>query len=103
MCIAYHELNKVMIKNKYLLLRIDDLRSTTVFLKTNLRSNYYQLKVRESDLPKMAFQTCYGHYEFMMMSYGLAKALIAFVDLMNRVFKGYVDKSVIVFIDDILV
>ena len=75
MCNNYHELNKVTIKNKYLLPRIDDLfdklKSTSIFLKIDLRYAYHQLKVQESDIPKTASQTCYGHYEFLVISFGL--------------------------------
>ena len=107
MCINYHELNKVTIKNKYLLPRIDDLfdqlKGATVFLKIDLQSGSYQLKVHESDIRKTTFRTRYGHYEFLVMSFGLINAPIAFMDLMNRVFEEYLDKFVIVFIDNILV
>ena len=96
MCINYHELNKVMIKNKYLLLRIDDLKGATVFLKMNLWSGHYQLKVHESGIPKTALWTHYRHYEFLVMSYGLVNAPAVFVDLINRVFEWYVNKLVIV-------
>ena len=107
MCMEYHELNKATIKNRYSLPRINDLfdqlKGATVFLKIDLRSSYYQLKVRESDIPKTTFRTRYGHYEFLVMSFGLTNAPVAFMDLMNKVFKEYLDKFIIVFIDDILV
>ena len=103
MCINYRELNKVTIKNKCPLLRIDDMKGVTVFLKTNIRSSYYQLKVHESGMPKMTFRTQYGNYKFLVTSFGLTNAPAMFTYLMNRVFKEYLDKFVIVFIDNILV
>ena len=106
-CIDYRELNKVTIKNKYLLPRIDELfdqlRVATVFSKIDLRSGYYQLKLHERDIPKTVFWTLYGHYEFLVMSFGLTNALAVFMDLMNRVFEEYLDKFILIFIDDILV
>ncbi|KAJ9545007.1 hypothetical protein OSB04_024714 [Centaurea solstitialis] len=101
------KLKKVTVKNKYLLPRIDDLfdqlQGAKFFSKIDLRSGYHQLKVRDEDFPKTAFRTCYGHYEFLVMSFGLTNALAAFMDLMNRVCKPYLDEFVIVFIDDILI
>ncbi|KAH0695173.1 hypothetical protein KY285_022270 [Solanum tuberosum] len=107
MCIDYRQFNKVTIKNKYPIPRIDDLfdqlQGTSPFSKIDLRSGYHQLKVRDSDIPKIAFRTRYGHYEFVVMSFRLAKAPAAFMDLMNRVFKQYFVLFVIVFIDDIVI
>ena len=107
LCIAYRELNKLTIKNRYPLPRIDDLfdqlKGARYFSKIDLRTGYHQLKVRKEDVPKTAFRTRYGHYEFLVMSFGLTNAPAAFMDMMNRVFKQHLDKFVVVFIDDILV
>ena len=107
MCVDYRVLNGVTIRNKYPLPRIDDLfnqlQEAKFFSKIHLRSGYYQLKVRESDIPKTTFVTRYGQYEFTVMSFGLTNAPAYFMSLMNMVFMEELDKFVVVFIDDILI
>ncbi|XP_059627625.1 uncharacterized protein LOC132270465 [Cornus florida] len=107
LCIDYQKLNHATIKNKYHLLRIDDLfdqlRGVICFSKIDLRSGYYQLRVQDEDIPKIAFRTWYGHYEFLVMPFGLTNVPAAFIDLMHRVFDRYLDQFLVVFIDDILV
>ncbi|GKA21240.1 putative reverse transcriptase domain-containing protein [Tanacetum coccineum] len=107
MCIDYHELNKLTVKNHYPLLMINDLfhqlQGSRYFSKIDLQSGYHQLRVHKEDVPKMAFRTRYGHYKFLVMPFGLRNAPAVFMDLMNRVYKSYLDKFVIVFIDDILI
>ena len=103
----YQQLNKVTIKNKYPLPRIDDLfdqlQGSSLFSKIDLCVRYHQLRVRDGYIPKMAVRTRYGHYEFLVMSFGLTNAPAAFMDFINKVFREYLDTFVIVFIDDILI
>ncbi|GKG18470.1 putative reverse transcriptase domain-containing protein, partial [Tanacetum coccineum] len=105
MCIDYRELNKLTVMNRYPLLRIDDLfdqlQGSSIYSKINLRSGYHQLRIKEEDIPITAFRTWYGYFEFQVMLFGLTNAPAVFMDLMNRVCKPYLDKFVIVFIDDI--
>ncbi|XP_052197382.1 uncharacterized protein LOC127804547 [Diospyros lotus] len=103
----YRQLNKVTIKNKYPLPRIeelfDQLQGARVFSKIDLRSGYYQMKIKPEDVPKTAFLSRYGYYEYLVMPFGLTNAPAAFMDLMNQTFRPFLDKFVIVFIDDILI
>ncbi|KAK1645348.1 hypothetical protein QYE76_063153 [Lolium multiflorum] len=107
LCVDYRRLNDVTIKNKYPLPKIDDLldqmNGARIFSKIDLRTGYHPLKVRETDIPKTAFTTHYGLYEYTVMSFGLTNAPAYFMNLMNKVFMDYLDKFVMVFIDDILV
>jgi hypothetical protein len=103
----YHSLNEVTIKNTYPLPRIkylfDQMKGASVFSKIDLRSGYHQLKIQESDIPKIAFHTRYGLYEYTVMYFGLTNAPAYFMYLMNKVFMEYLDKFLVVFIDDILI
>jgi hypothetical protein len=107
MCIHYWNLNAVTVKNKYPLLRIDDLldqlKDAKFFSKIDLRSGYHQMKIRSEDIPNTAFVTRYGQYEFTVVSFGLTTALAYFMNMMNKVFMDELDKFMVVFIDDILV
>ena len=107
LCIDYRQLNRATLRNQYPLPRIDELfdqlQVSQVYSKIDLKSGYHQFKVRENEVSKTAFRTRYGHYEFLVMPFGLTNAPVVFMDLMNRVFNPYLDKFMIVFIDDILV
>ena len=107
MCVDYRPLNVVTIKNKYPLPRIDilfdQLSKSKVFSKIDLRSGYHQIKIRPKDIPKTAFSTRYGLYEYLVMSFGLTNAPAYFMYLMNSVFMAKLDKFMVVFIDDILI
>ncbi|KAK1632288.1 hypothetical protein QYE76_006603 [Lolium multiflorum] len=107
LCTDYRKLNDVTIKNKYPLPKIEDLfdqlTGSRVFSKIDLRTGYHQLKIRATDIPKTAFTTRYGLYEYNVMSFGLTNAPAYFMNLMNKIFMNFLDKFVVVFIDDILV
>ena len=107
MCVDYRPLNAVIVKSKYPLPRIDtlfdQLAGAKVFSKINLRSGYHQIKIRPHDIPKIAFSTRYGLYEYLVMSFGLTNAPAFFMYLMNSVFMPELDKFLVVFIDDILI
>ena len=107
LCIDYRQLNRVTIKNRYPLPRIDDLfdqlRGARVYSKIDLCTGYHQLMVRETDILKTAFRSRYGHFEFTVMPFGLTNAPVAFMDLMHRVFQPYLDQFVVLFVDDIFI
>ena len=107
LCIDYRQLNRVTIKNRYPLPRIDDLfdqlKGARVYSKIDLHTSYQQLRVREADIPKTAFRTQYWHFEFIVMPFSLMNSSVAFMDLMHRVFQPYLDQFVMVFVDDILI
>ena len=109
LCIDYRQLNRVTVKNRYLLSRIDDLfdrvKRARVYSNINLHTGYHQLRVKETDIPKTAFRMRYGHFKFTVMPFGLmnAPAPAAFMDLMHKVFQPYLDQFVVVFVEDILI
>ena len=107
LCIDYKQLNKVIVKNKYHLPQIDDLfdqmRGEKVFSKIDLRSGYHQVRIKDEDIHKIAFRTRYGHHEFVVLPFGLTNAQATFMFLMNIVFNKYLNKFVLVFLDDILI
>jgi len=107
LCVDYRQLNKLTIKNKFPLLRINDLldqlRGAGVFSKIDLRSRYHQILVKPEDVQKTTFRSRYGHYKYVVMPFGVTNAPTVFMDYMNQTFRPYLDKFVVVFIDDILI
>jgi hypothetical protein len=107
LCIDFKQSNKVTVKNKYPFPRIDDpfdqLKDAKIFSKIDLKSCYHQVRIREEDIKKISFRTRYGHYEFTVVPFGLSNAPVVFMCLMNGIFKDYLDKFVIVLLDDIII
>jgi len=107
LCIDFRQLNKVTIKNKYPLPRtydpFDQLRGANILSKIDLRSGYHQVRIKEEDISKTSFRTRYGHYEFTVVPFGLKNTPATFMCLMNEIFRSYLDKFIIAFLDDILI
>ena len=107
MCVDYRALNKVTVHNRYPLPRIDELldrlRGAKLFTKIDLCSGYHQIRVHPDDVPKIAFRTRYGHFEFLVLPFGLTNAPATFMNLMHTIFRELLDDFVIIFLDDILV
>ena len=107
MCMDYHQLNKLIVKNMYPLPRINDMfdrvKGVTIFSNIDLSSRYHQIRIKEEDIHKMAFRTRYRHYEFVVLPFGLTNAPTNFMRLMHSVFHPYLDNFVLIFIDDILI
>jgi hypothetical protein len=107
LCVDYRQLNKMTIKNRYPLPRIDDLfdqlRGEMIFYKINLRSGYHQVRIKDEYIHKTTFRTRHGHYEFVVIPFGLTNTSASFMCLMNNILSKYLDKFFIVFIDDILI
>jgi hypothetical protein len=107
LCVDYRALNQVTIKNKYPLPHIDvlfeQLRGARVFSKIDLNSGYHQLRIREEDIEKTTFSTRYGHYEYVVVSFGLTNAPATFMEAINGMLHEYLDDFVVIFLDDILI